>query len=237
MKACWFAVMFLLPAAGLVAQHAPRSTFGSAHGFGNVVYPGTGRAPGVSPSPFSISDPGFAERLARTVGGGNPYPVNVNRGAGHGPRAVYPYPVFVGGYGGYGGFGGYYEQPPPNVTVIAPPQMYNPAPAAPVIINQYFSNGAAPQQSTGSELGRLHEAPRNAVVESTASSAAQRSFLVAFKDHAVYSALAYWVEGDTLHYVTPKGAHNQASLELIDREFTDKLNRERNVEFRLSGPK
>ncbi|MSV30406.1 MAG: hypothetical protein EXQ52_16935 [Bryobacterales bacterium] len=227
--------MFLLPSAGLVAQHAPRSTFGSAHGFGNVVFPGTGHAPGVSPSPFSISDPGFAGRLARTVGGGNPYPVNVNRGAAHGARAVYPYPVYVGAYGGYGGFGGYYEQPTPNVTVIAPPQMYSPAPAAPVIINQYFSNGAAPRQSTGSELGRLYEAPRNPVVESTGD--AQRSFLVAFKDHAVYSALAYWVEGDTLHYVTPKGAHNQASLDLIDREFTDKLNRERNVEFRLSEPK
>ncbi len=237
MKVCWLVVIFLLPSLGLFAQRAPRSTFGSAHGFGNVVFPGTGHAPGVSPHPFSIGDTGFARRLARTVGGGNPYLATPNRGHGRAPVAVYPYPVYVGGYGN---FGGYYQEPAPNVTVIAPPQMYgsqmyNPAPAAPVVINQYFSNAPSPRQNANAELGRMYEAPRNAVVESTSN--AQRSFLVAFKDHAVYSAMAYWVEGDTLHYVTPNGVHNQASLDLIDREFTDKLNRERNVEFKLSGPK
>jgi hypothetical protein len=223
-----YALILLLSSLPLPAQHAPRSTFGSAHGFGNVVFPGTGHAPGVASSPFSIADPGFAGRLAGTVGGVYSVPPAGNRRAVGAAHAVYAYPV----YGGI--WGGYYQQPAPQVTVVAPPQMYNPAPAAPVIINQYFSNGAAPQPAPAAGP-RLYEAPRNAAAEST--SGGQRSFLIAFKDHAVYSALAYWVEGDTLHYVTSNGAHNQASLDLIDREFTDKLNGERNVEFRLSGPK
>lgn len=54
-----------------------------------------------------------------------------------------------------------------------------------------------------------------------------RTYLIAFKDHSIYSSLAYWVEGDTLHYVTPHGRRNQASLNLIDRELTDRLNQNR----------
>jgi hypothetical protein len=39
---------------------------------------------------------------------------------------------------------------------------------------------------------------------------------------------AYWIEGDTLHYVTLQGrgglAHNQASLNLVDMDSTLRLN-------------
>ena len=41
------------------------------------------------------------------------------------------------------------------------------------------------------------------------------------------------MEGDTLHYVTPQRVHNQASVTLVDRELTEKLNRERNLQVKL----
>ena len=59
-------------------------------------------------------------------------------------------------------------------------------------------------------------------------------YLLAMKDGSVYSAVAYWVEDSTLHYITPKHAHNHASLDLVDREITDQVNRERKVPFKLT---
>jgi hypothetical protein len=44
------------------------------------------------------------------------------------------------------------------------------------------------------------------------------------KDHWVYAAIAYWVQGQTLHYVTPGGDHNQVSLALVDRQMSARLN-------------
>ena len=58
-------------------------------------------------------------------------------------------------------------------------------------------------------------------------------YLLALKDQTVLPALAYWVEGDTVRYVTRQHAMNVISLDLVDRQFSTKLNRERNVEFKL----
>jgi endonuclease YncB( thermonuclease family) len=51
-------------------------------------------------------------------------------------------------------------------------------------------------------------------------------YLIAYKDHTIYSAVAYWVEGDTLHYFTTGATHNQVSLSLVDRDLTQRLNEE-----------
>jgi hypothetical protein len=63
----------------------------------------------------------------------------------------------------------------------------------------------------------------------------QNYYLIEYKDHSIYSALAYWIEGDTLHYVTTQNTHNQASLSLIDLEKTAKLNEDRSVPFSIPG--
>lgn len=63
----------------------------------------------------------------------------------------------------------------------------------------------------------------------------QNYYLIEYKDHSIYSALAYWIEGDTLHYVTTQNTHNQASLSLIDVEKTAKLNEDRSVPFSIPG--
>ena len=59
--------------------------------------------------------------------------------------------------------------------------------------------------------------------------------MIAYKNHAVYTALAYWVEDKTLHYVTTQNTHNQASLDLIDLALTKSLNRRNDVPFAIPG--
>jgi len=172
--------------------------------------------------------------------GGNGFNQNgPGRSGFHGPsRTIGPvygsYPIYVGGY-----YGGYYDgsydssymgqQAAPqqgSVTVIYPPQ------AAPVIINQFgppgdgqYANPAgAPVQS------QTWEPP-----DTSASEPAH--YLIAFKDHTIYSAVAYWVEGDTLHYFTNGNTHNQVSVSLVDRELTARLNKDSGVEIKLPPAK
>lgn len=57
---------------------------------------------------------------------------------------------------------------------------------------------------------------------------------IALKDSRVYTAVAYWVQGETLHYITPNGSHNQVSLDLVDRNLSSRLNAGRLVELMLA---
>jgi len=49
--------------------------------------------------------------------------------------------------------------------------------------------------------------------------------------------VAYWVDGDTLHYFTSGNTHNQVSLSLIDRDLTQRLNKESGLEVNLPAAK
>ena len=139
---------------------------------------------------------------------------------------VYSYavPVYVGA-GTYIGDTGYQEpvQQQPNITVIYPPQ------TAPVIINQY---GPAPAPS---DTVSVYQAPVTSGNNPPGQTLNElpSGYLIALKDHTIYNAVAYWVEGDTLHYFTTGNNHNQASLSLVDRELTERLNREKGTEVRL----
>ena len=215
------------------AQAPPPNTYGTTTGFGRVLYPGTGHPPPIG-NTFSITDPTFPSRLGATVGG---FSGSRFRRSREGAIAIpYAYPVTVGGYYGVGGYGygdnGYgYGDQQPNVTIINPPQQ-----TPQVIINQNF----VPERATPviREYGddsadgvHVYEAPGREAVDTSGDGASY--YLIAFKDHSIYSAFAYWIEGDTLHYVTPQRVHNQASLSLVDRELTDKLNRDRNMQVKL----
>jgi endonuclease YncB( thermonuclease family) len=112
------------------------------------------------------------------------------------------------------------------VTVIYPPQ------PAPVIINQYGSDYPAPPARP-----RMYEPPVESTGDSYATPSETAHYLLAFKDHTIYSAIAYWVDGDTLHYFTAGNTHNQASLSLIDRDLTQRLNQESGVEVKLPAPR
>jgi endonuclease YncB( thermonuclease family) len=76
----------------------------------------------------------------------------------------------------------------------------------------------------------LPESQREAAPQ---ASEPQVMFLIAMKDHTIFPAVAYWVDGDTLNYITVQGSKNSASLDLVDREFSQQINKERRVEFGL----
>jgi len=196
---------------------------GGSNSFGRVVFPGAGQLP-----VGTITDSNFASRLGATVGG-----FNDGRHVRHfrEPLLVpYAYPVYLGGYSDYNGYTGY-GQDQPNITIINPPQQ-----TPQVIINQNFiPERATPvihEYTEDSSGVHVYEAPSRNPVENAPDETTDY-YLIAFKDHSIYSAFAYWVEGDTLHYVTPQRVHNQASVALVDRELTQKLNRERNLQVKL----
>jgi len=214
-----------------------RGQYWSLGGFGNVVYPGIGHAP---PTPVGgVTGLGF--------GGGMRFGAG-NRGSGashpgHDRGTVVYYPVYYGGYGyGYGydpslGYGPGYGDPPPVINSGSPPVIINQSfvpPQANPVVREY-----APADNDQSSL-KMYTAP----VPGGAAPAVQQFspamtepqptlYLIAFKDHTIIQALGYWMEGSTLHYVTLDHDLNQVSLDLIDRELSQRLNNERHVEFRL----
>lgn len=146
------------------------------------------------------------------------------------------------GTGGYVGpvyyvpdaFGTSYYPDTSQYSLAAPAQTAEP-PQPPVIINQYFvTNGSSIPGQPGPP--RFEPEPSAAPANpGDPLSPPENYYLIAYKDHTIYSALAYWVEGDTLHYVTTENTHNQASLGLIDVDRTYKLNADRSVPFSLPG--
>ncbi len=203
----------------LCAQSGGRAAggvvFTSPGGYGNVAYPGTGRPQAPVP---------FANSLGATVAGHSLPQRNGLGGGRRGSAGVYGYPVFVGG--------GYYDQSAyapqqqqqPNITIINnPPPVIAPA----VVINQNFA-APPPVEEAPVETTHIFQSPARREFDAAAADVtavpAPRYFLIAYKDHSVYSALAYWIEDKTMHYVTPQQTHNQASLDLIDTDFTKKLN-------------
>lgn len=219
----------------VVKGRIPIRTYGSPFGFGNVVFPGTGTQPPLI-SPFSFPST-FADRLGATVSGFpgfNGAPSDFGRFGRFEPAVIpYPFPVYGGGFDGGGGA--------PNVTIVMPPQ-YPAQAGAPVTINQNFlpegsreviqeygpgAPESAPPQPSGLRMYQAPTPPVQAPPEEPVM------FLIALKDSSVYSAVAYWVEGESLHYITPQGKANQVSLALVDRNISQKLNEGRKVEFRL----
>ncbi|HMC60612.1 MAG TPA: hypothetical protein VKJ01_15585 [Candidatus Solibacter sp.] len=202
----------------------PATSPGVTRGFGNVVNPGGG-------GPHLTVPGGVVPSFARPANG-RP----VHRTA---PVATYAYPVYYGNYGGsydgyapeQGGGAGAGPQQQPNVTVVMPP----PQPVTPVIINIGPGGGqytTAPERQQGVYEPAYQTTPSPDVEEPASADEPQR-YLIAFKDHTIYSAIAYWVDGDTLHYFTSGNTHNQVSVSLVDRALTQRLNKESGVPFKI----
>ena len=182
---------------------------------------------------------------------GNPSGRTGGRRSFGGGTLVVPYPVYTDPfYSGYTvhnpapgeydpSFGGY--TPYPNASGY-PAQQQSPT----VVINQNFQpNTVRPQFRDYSNV-QLPEpgvtvAPPPAADASKGSAALADDqptiFLIAMQDQSVLATIAYWVQGDTLNYITPKGDPGHVSLALVDRSFSKQLNAERNVPFKLPAPK
>lgn len=216
-----------VPSATVRPFGQPASTFGSNTGWGSVANPGTGHPPNTTAS--GLPKGSF-------TGYGNGYGASGQRGAGRGLRGsalyggglLYGYPVYVPGYadsiaanpaefqGSYDG-GGYGSDRP---TVV--------------IQNFYPSSSTVGGQAPEDPNLQTYRAPAPAPAMETPADTAVNTgnyYLIAYKNHHVYSALAYWMEGQTLHYVTTQNQHNQAALSDIDTDLTKRLNQDRNVPF------
>ncbi len=60
-----------------------------------------------------------------------------------------------------------------------------------------------------------------------------KTYMIAFKGGKVSLADQYWVTGHTLSYVTPYHERMDAPVETVDRELSERLNREQNTTFTL----
>lgn len=135
------------------------------------------------------------------------------------PRAiVVPYPVFLGGgyYSDYAPNSGYADQTP--VAVVN--QDFRPDAVNPVIVDY-----------SSLPLPAADDVDANALKDDQPT-----IFLIALTDHTVVAAIAYWVEDDTLNWVSRDAKQNRMSLSLVDRQFSQQLNDERHVEFKLPPP-
>jgi len=192
--------------------------------------------------------------ISRPLGGftpGNASPRNNRYGTLRSPLYGYPYTYsvwvpdyydYVNSQAPYASQYGYAPQYGPGPDQSAGPQQ-------PVIINQYFGVSGSAQANPPDANGPGANSPTAngpAVNGPTSNDGAARAagdpigspqnyYLIAYKDHAVYPALAYWVEDKTLHYVTTQNTHNQASLDLIDLPLTKSLNQRNEVPFTIPG--
>jgi hypothetical protein len=193
----------------------------------SVVHPAGGvGTPGITRTFGSVVNPASGGGIIPGSWVGGSWWGRGNRGG------LYAFPVYIGGYGGsyISGYGDSSEsappQPPPsnNVTVVVPQQSQS---APPVVVNNNYGVPMPPNAVMGG--------PPQTEPEDAASEPAH--YLIALKDHTIFAATAYWVDGDTLHYFTAGNVHNQASLTLVDRDFTKRLNQEQGLDVNIPAPK
>jgi hypothetical protein len=58
-------------------------------------------------------------------------------------------------------------------------------------------------------------------------------YLIAFNDHTIRAAVSYWVEGDEIHWISREHEHKHAPLSSVDRSFSEQINRDSRVEFKV----
>jgi hypothetical protein len=58
-------------------------------------------------------------------------------------------------------------------------------------------------------------------------------YLIAMKDHSIETAIAYWVQDDTLGYITLQDQQKHVPLDAVDADFSKQLNLERRIQFKI----
>jgi hypothetical protein len=222
--------LFLFAASAIEAQQSHPV---NPSGFGSVLYPGTGVPPPSAHGGFgSVLNPGTgvppgvkAPGRPNGTPGNKPVPPPAAHPQ-HSRTVVVPVPVYYGGSFFSDSGNGYAQQPAPSYD-------YGLADAAPgqspvVIINQgYRPDYVNPSVRDYSNVPLPEPGP------DYRASDQPTIYLVALSDHTIIPTIAYWVDGDTLNYITTEGSQNRISLSLVDREFSQSLNDTRNVEFKL----
>ncbi len=217
---------------------------------GSVVYPGGGTpqigVPGIRLNNPSVNvAPPFGQGGNNRVGFKNGFNngFGLNNGFGGGRRNLnngfnngtvvfaYPYPVPV-----YGGDMGYGADPSAVAAAAAAGAASAAVPQQPSTI--VVINPQSPPVPPAMMMGMPPEAPAPASAQPASADTGDTAthYLIAFKDHSIYSAVAYWVDNDTLHYFTTGNTHNQVSLSLVDRDLTRQLNAQSGLQLNLPAP-
>ncbi len=146
--------------------------------------------------------------------------------------SYYSYTPFFGGtpLGSYAAYPYAPAAAQPNVIVIGGGSSIPAQPVAPVVVNQFTPQPLRAAPAVVREYAP--EAPPQAA-EPDQAGYHSTLYLIALKTGLIQAALAYWVEGAELHYITRDRRHKQVTLTGVDRAFTLQLNRERGVAFRL----
>jgi hypothetical protein len=143
--------------------------------------------------------------------GGRYYPYNYfypsfYLGLGYGGYPYYPYYDYYGS-SGYGA--PYYDAPYDYYGNAGYASTAQPEP--PTVINQNIGTATSPES---------FYRPAD-------------FYLIAFDDHTIRAAVSYTVEGDQLRYTTREHEERTAPLSSVDVRFSEQINRDRRVEFRL----
>ncbi|MBV9765038.1 MAG: hypothetical protein JOZ48_09365 [Acidobacteriaceae bacterium] len=77
----------------------------------------------------------------------------------------------------------------------------------------------------------IHEYPEND--KTAAAGSEQTTFTIALKNGSRRSAETVWVQDDMLHYLDLQGMQGTLSADVIDRETTQRLNKEKNLYLQL----
>jgi hypothetical protein len=206
---------------------------------GGFISGGVGHRPGVAPHRgFVTRSPGFPGRGFSDYGWRNYRHVT--------PYARYGAPYSAYGSYGFSSFGGwwpgysYYSypywgtsaiyQPAPSSVYYAEPVVVSipPVSSSPVvIINQHERVPAFPQAEP-----RPPEEPAASAAEESRSTWSP-IYLVAAKDGTIWAAIAYWVDGSTLHFTDTRRQQRRIRVSDVDRELTDKLGEQSRARVRL----
>ena len=192
-------------------QHAGGFAAPSGVGIGRVAGPpfgGTGAFPGTGRGRFGVGV--NTPRIRSAFGPGQHF--------GYGNGFGYGYPGYYPLFGYDQSLGGYPEEYPSggNVFVFPPAAETSGQPAPP-----------PPQPASAV----IHEYKVNPELATTAGT--ERAFTIALKDGSTRSAVAFWVQHGNLYYIDSQDRQQVLSSDLIDRETTERLNREKNLTMQL----
>jgi hypothetical protein len=202
-----------LSSAGFAQRHPIQFSFPG--GGRNILAPGGGHAP--------------AKSLSGAAGSYSSGWLAPGKAADPQPSVVFvPWPVYDSGSADGNGNG---QQNDPDQTL-------RPGLSPVPIINQ----SVVPPQ--GPLLGVVNPnasakcvtAESNVIRPSAPKEERATIYLIALKDHSIVKALGYWMEGETLHYVSADYGLNQVSSILIDQDLSQHLNDQRGVAFKFPAP-
>ena len=131
-------------------------------------------------------------------------------------------PIYVGG--GYVG-GGWVQQPQylQSQPVVIMNQQAAPPPAPILVMNPDYK-----QETAANPVMREYSA-----VSTPYANVQPSTPKVFLKDGTLRQAVAFWAEGDTLHYVQPDHKQDSITFAKLDRDASKRFNSERGIEIKL----